>query len=56
MVIKEYVITVQDKDGETLQVFGGDHPPTDDDIEKSIAACPTGVFAFLDTVYRKNEG
>lgn len=55
MLKKEYTVTVQSMNGETIEVFGNDVPPTDEDIERCLDACAEqgGMFAFVDTVYAK---
>lgn len=51
MLIKQYTVTVQDKDGKTLQVFGNDKAPKKDNIENCIKSCKGGLFGFVDEIY-----
>jgi len=52
MLNKEYIVSVQSGEGETLQVFGNSEPPTDADIEVCITQVKGGFVAFVDTAYR----
>lgn len=53
----EHIVAVRDMDGELVQVFGNDVPPTDEDIKRCLEACKEqgGVTAFIDTIYSLEE-
>lgn len=51
MLKKEYIVSVQNGKGETLQVFTNPEPPTDMDIENCLLQVKGGYVAFTDTAF-----